>query len=120
MMEWDDHLELVNMACQNTFGIPVSYIPSLTSRPELNGAPIEITGVFSNSAEQQKILTVDEILPSAGTPRPIVDIVVKSLGVEPMVDDTVMIKGKIYRILEVLHDGTGAAALHLKMVQQEN
>lgn len=114
MSRWDNLLNLSNRTCLATFGVPVVYTPSMETRMELGGAPINLVGVFD---EKRDIVT---LMGSGGldavVPHPAVEIRVADLGIDPMSGDDVAVNGLTYRILDVQLDGRGMALLHLDQI----
>ncbi len=114
MSDWSDAIADLQDACRDTFGVPVSYIPSVEKRPGLGGATIEISGIFDDSRE-----TVNVMAGGGGSgmeaviPRPVVEIRMSDLGVDPMEGDEVIVDGVTYRIIDVHLDGHGSAVLFL-------
>ena len=114
MTNWSDAVSDLQSACQDTFGIPVSYIPSIEKRPCLAGAAIKITGIFDESRE-----TVNLMAGGGGggmeavIPRPVVELRLTDLGIDPLEGDEVVVDGVTYRIMDVQRDGHGSAALLL-------
>ena len=118
MTDWASAVGDLQEACRDTFGVPVRYIPSVEKRPGLGGAAIEITGIFDDSRETVNVMSgaggggMEAVIP-----RPVVEIRVADLGVEPMEGDEVTVNGITYRILDVQADGHGAAVLVLNRNQ---
>ncbi len=114
MNEWQNAVADLQEVCWDTFGVPVRYIPSVEKRPGLGGAAIEITGIFDDSRE-----TVNVMAGGGGSgmeaviPRPVVEIRIADLGVDPMEGDEVIVDGSTYRIIDIHLDGHGAAVLFL-------
>ncbi len=112
---WDKLLALVNRSCLATFGVPVIYTPSIETRTELGGTPIDLVGVFDEKWENVTLMGTGGM--DAVVPHPVVEIKVADLGIDPMAGDEVAINGLSYRILDVQLDGKGMMALlHINQV----
>ncbi len=111
MTDWSDALDDLQEACRDTFGVPVRYIPSVEKRPGLGGAAIEITGIFDDNRETVNLMGGGGM--EAVVPRPVVEIRIADLGIDPMEGDEVVVNEITYRILDVQTDGHGAAVLVL-------
>lgn len=108
-------LKIVNRPCFATFGVPIIYTPSLETRMELGGIPINLVGIFDEKRETISLMGNDGL--DAIIPRSVVEIQISDLGIEPMDGDDVMVAGVPYRILEVQPDGNGLAVLILARMQ---
>ena len=117
MTGWSDALSDLHVACQDTFGIPVSYIPSVEKRPGLGGAAIEITGIFDDNRATINLMGGGGNSMEAVIPRPIVELRLADIGIDPMEGDEVQVEGVSYRILDVQPDGHGAVVLVLNRNQ---
>jgi hypothetical protein len=111
---WDNLLTQANRSCFSMFGVPVIYTPSLETRMELGGIPITIEGVFDERRETVSLMGAGGL--DAVVPRPVVEIQLAELGIEPMVGDEVTVGALSYRVQEVQPTGGGLAILVL--VQQ--
>ena len=111
MTDWADALSDLQETCRDTFGVPVRYIPSVEKRPGLGGAAIEITGIFDDSRETVNLMGGGGM--EAVIPRPVVEIRIADLGIDPMEGDEVTVNEITYRILDVQADSHGAAVLVL-------
>jgi hypothetical protein len=115
---WADAVTGLQEICRDTFGVPVSYIPSVNSRPELQGQAIDITAVFDENRE-----IVNVMAGSGGggmeslIPRPVVELLLSDLGIDAQEGDEMIISGVSYRIVDVHPDGLGAAVLVLNRVR---
>ena len=114
MSDWSDAISDLQEVCRDTFGVPVSYIPSVEKRPGLGGAAIAISGIFDDSRETVNVMSggggggMDAVIP-----RPVVEIRIADLGIDPMEGDEVVVGGATYRIIDFHLDGHGAAVLFL-------
>ena len=114
MTRWNNLLTQVNRSCFSMFGVPVIYTPSLETRMELGGIPITIEGVFDERRETVSLMGAGGL--DAVIPRPVVEIQLSELGIEPMAGDEVTVGGVSYRVQEVQPTGNSLAILVL--VQQ--
>ena len=118
MTDWTEAIANLQEACRDTFGVPVSYIPSVEKRPELGGMAIEITGIFDNARETVNLMAgggrggMETVIP-----RPVVELRLADLGIDPMEGDEVVINSLTYTITDVQPDGHGTAVLFLSQDQ---
>ncbi|MEO5347175.1 MAG: hypothetical protein H7834_12470 [Magnetococcus sp. YQC-9] len=113
MSRWQSYSALMNRSCQDTFGMPIVYTPSLDNRMELGGSPVSLTGIFDERQEEVTILSAGSEGMGAVIPRLVLEIRISDLGFDPMAGDEVTISGLNYRVREVRTDGAGMAVLHL-------
>ncbi len=113
MSDWSNALTDLQTACQDTFGILVSYIPSMQKRPELGGTAIEITGIFDNNRETVNLMAGAGSSMEAVIPRPVVELRLVDLGIDPMDGDEVIVNNVSYRIMDVQPEGNGTVVLFL-------
>ena len=114
MNEWQNAVTDLQEVCRDTFGIPVSYIPSVNNRPELQGEAISLVAVFDKNREMVNVMA------GAGAggmesliPRPVVELRLSDLGIDAMEGDEIIISNITYRVVDVHPDGLGAAVLVL-------
>ena len=117
MTDWDSAVTDLQGICLDTFGIPVTYVPSISKRPELGGRAIQVIGIFDDNREMVDIMSGGSGGMDAVIPRPVVELRMIDLGVDPMEGDEVVIKDITYRILDVKTDGHGAVVLVLNRNQ---
>jgi hypothetical protein len=117
MTDWDSAVSDLQKICLDTFGIPVTYVPSVSQRPELGGQAIQVMGIFDDDREMVDIMSGGSGGMDAVIPRPVVELQLSGLGVDPMEGDEVVVKDIIYRILDVQPDGHGAVVLVLNRNQ---
>ncbi|OSM07662.1 head-tail joining protein [Magnetofaba australis] len=108
---WTDAVASLDAACQQTFGIQVTYIPSMANRPDLYGKSISLTGIFDDAREMVTLMGGPGM--EAVVPRPVLEIRSADLGFTPTEGDEVMVDGITYRILDVQPDGHGSIKLVL-------
>jgi hypothetical protein len=115
---WADAVTGLQEVCRDTFGVPVSYIPSVNNRPELQGQAINITAIFDENREMVNVMA------GAGAggmesliPRPVVELRLSDLGIDAMEGDEIIISNITYRVVDVHPDGLGAAVLVLNRVR---
>ncbi len=109
---WADAVADLQDACLDQFGVPVRYLPSIEKRPGLNGVAIEISGVFDDNRQTVNLMGGGGM--EAVVPRPVVEVRLVDLGIDPMEGDEVMVNEITYRILDVEMDGYGTAVLVLQ------
>ena len=109
MTDWSNAVADLQEACLDIFGVPVHYIPCVNKRPGLGGQAIEVTGIFDDNRETVTVAGgMDAVVP-----RPVVELRLSDLGIDPMEGDEVQVEGVSYRILDVQPDGHGAVVLVL-------
>ena len=114
---WADAVSDLQGICLDTFGTPVRYLPNVEKRPGFGGQVIIITGVFDDSRETVSLMGGGSSGMEAVVPRPVVEVRLADLGIDPMEGDEVMVNEITYRILDVQLDGLGAAVLVLNRNQ---
>ena len=112
LSDWNQAVNNLHQICQETFGIPVSYIPSVRERPELGGKAIGITGIFDDSQETMDTINKGGSM-EAVIPYPTLELNLEDLGIRPMEGDEMVISNTTYRILDIHLDGHGTALLFL-------
>lgn len=117
MSQWGNLVGLVNQNCLATFGIPVVYTPSMETRMELSGTPVELDGIFDEKSEVVSLMGMDGM--DAIIPRLVLEIRLSDLGFPPMTGDAVAIYGITYNILEVRSTGNGVAVMILNRQQDQ-
>lgn len=111
MSRWGQMSQLLRRACREAFGVPVTYLPSHKTRPELAGASFETTAILD---ERRQVTTLGgepglEVASTVTT----LDLRLADLPVVPREGDEVMVGNVTYRIQEALPDGQGSALLIL-------
>ena len=119
MNDWNKAVADLQDACRDTFGIPVRYIPSMETRFELGSKAIDLTGIFDDARETVSLMGGGGNGMEAVIPRPVVEIRLADLGIDPMDGDEVVVNEITYRILEIQPDGHGTASLILHRNQDE-
>jgi hypothetical protein len=114
---WADAVTGLQEICRNTFGVPVSYIPSVNNRPELQGQAINITAVFDENREMVTVMSGSGGGMESLIPRPVVELLLSDLGIDAQEGDEMVISGITYRVVDVHLDGLGAAVLVLNRVR---
>ena len=110
---WDNLLKLANRSILATFGVPVSYTPSLRNQPDLAEASFPIIGIFTEKNLNITLMGSGESGLDAMVPQPTLELRSSDMGFLPMAGDEVTVNGLTYRILDVQLDGKGMALLHL-------
>ncbi len=113
MNEWQNAVTDLQEVCRDTFGIPVSYIPSVNNRPELQGEAISLVAVFDENREMVNIMSGAGGGMDSMIPRPVLSLRRDDLGIDPMEEDEVIISDITYRIIDVQNDGFGSSVLVL-------
>jgi hypothetical protein len=113
MNEWQNAVTDLQEVCRDTFGIPVSYIPSVNNRPELQGEAISLVAVFDKNREMVNIMSGAGGGMDSMIPRPVLSLRRDDLGIDPMEEDEVVISGITYRVIDVNNDEFGASVLVL-------
>ena len=100
-----------------TFGVPVVYTPSVDSRPEFGGQPIQLLGIFDAKRQTDPMMGgFSNGGVEIGFTHSAVEIMVSDLGINPMTGDGVLINGMTYQVLDVQPDGKGMAVLVIDQV----
>lgn len=104
-MGWLDTTGQILDRCMDTFGEPITYTPK-------SGSPLETVGIFDNEYQ-----AVD---PNTGaiitSLEPVLGVKNANIGQTPRQDDTVLVRGKSYRVKEVQSDGSGGSRLFLHVI----
>ncbi|MBF0625841.1 MAG: hypothetical protein HQL82_13660 [Magnetococcales bacterium] len=116
MNDWQKAVDDLHSACRDTFGVPISYIPSLKNRPLLGGVAHDLTGIFDEARETVSLMGGGSGGMETVVPRPVVELRQADISITPMEGDTVVVGEISYRILEVQPDGLGAVVLVLNRV----
>ncbi len=117
MTDWASAVSDLQGICLDTFGVPIRYIPSVEKRPGLGGMPIDVVGVFDDNREMVNLMSGGSGGMDAVIPRPVVELRVADLGIDPMEGDEMVISAITYRILDVQPDGHGSVVLVLNRNQ---
>jgi hypothetical protein len=110
---WANAVTGLQEVCRDTFGVPVSYIPSVDKRPELQGQAIELVAVFDENREMVNIMSGAGGGMESMIPRPVLSLRRDDLGIDPMEEDEVVISDITYRVIDVNNDEFGASVLVL-------
>ena len=113
MTDWASAVSDLQEVCLDTFGIPATYVPSVSKRPELGGRAIQVRGIFDDNREMVNIISGGSGGMDAVIPRPVVELRTADLGVDAQEGDEVVVNDITYRILDVQPDGHGAVVLVL-------
>ncbi|MBF0137470.1 MAG: hypothetical protein HQL65_14630 [Magnetococcales bacterium] len=107
---WYQSLDTLQQVCRDTFGVPVTYRPSVITRPDLGGISIQVTAIFEDDQEPQSFMGggIDAIVP-----RTTLELRVADLGFDPVAGDDVLVNGHSYRVKDVQLDSHGTALLTL-------
>ena len=116
MNDWQKAVGDLQSACRDTFGVPISYIPSVEKRPLLGGVAHDLTGIFDEDRETVSLMGGGSGGMETVVPRPVVELRQADISITPMEGDTVMVGEISYRILEVQPDGQGVVVLVLNRV----
>ena len=116
MNDWNKAVADLQDACLDVFGIAICYIPSIDARFELGGKPIDLVGIFDDARETVSLMGSSGM--EAVVPRPVVEIQLADLGIEPMDGDEVVVNDIPYLILEVKPEGHGVVILVLSRNQE--
>jgi hypothetical protein len=111
--DWASAVSDLQEICLDTFGIPITYVPSVSQRPELGGRAIQVMGIFDDNREMVDIMSGGSGGMDAVIPRPIVELRLSDLSINAKEEDEVMVNNITYRILDVQPDGHGAVVLVL-------
>lgn len=114
--DWQRAVGDLQTACRDTFGVPVTYIPSVEKRPLLGGVAQELFGIFDEAREMVSLMGGGSGGMEAVVPRPVVELREADITITPLEGDTVVVNEITYRILEVQPDGQGAVVLVLNRV----
>ncbi len=107
MTDWDSALVNLQEACRDTFGVPVSYIPSVANRPDFQGQAINITAIFDENREMVDVMTGNGAGMESMIQRPVLSLNRADLGIDPMEGDEVIVAEITYRVIDVHPDGAG-------------
>ena len=117
MSRLDRLIGLVNRSCLATFGIPVSYTPSLRNRPELEEQPIAITGIFDDRRVNLTLMGAGLNGIEAVVPQTTLELRLSDLGFDPMPGDEVTVNGLSYQVMDAQPNGTGLVTLTIVRMQ---
>ena len=117
MIRLDRLIGLVHRSCFATFGVPVSYTPSLRNRPELEEQPIAITGIFDDRRVNLTLMGAGLNGMDAVVPQTTLELRLSDLGFDPMAGDEVMVNSISYQVMDALPNGTGLVTLTLARMQ---
>ena len=107
MNDWNLALAGLQEACRDTFGVPVSYIPSVANRPERQGQAVTLTAIFDENREMVNIMSGGSGGMDAVIPRPVLSLRRVDLGFDPLEGDEVILSNILYRVIDVQPDGAG-------------
>lgn len=114
MTMWDDALDTLHQACRGTFGVAVTYIPSLANHPDKNETPVSITGILSSEKAGFDAGGLDVAVRQNK-----LEILVSELGFEPKDDDSVVINEITYRVVDVDRDPFSVLGVVILLLSQE-
>ena len=117
MTRLDRMINLVHRPCFATFGIPVSYTPSLRNRPELEEQSIAITGIFDDRRVNLTLMGAGLNGLDAVVPQTTLELRLSDLGFDPMAGDEVTVNGISYQVMDALPNCTGLTVLTLTRMQ---
>jgi hypothetical protein len=117
MNDWNLAISDLQEACRDTFGVPVSYIPSVVNRPELQGQAISLTGIFDENREVVDVMSGAGSSMESMIQRPVLTLRRIDLGIDAKEEDEVIISDITYRIVDVHDDGVGESVLVLNRIR---
>ena len=82
MTNWDSAVTDLQGICLDTFGVQITYFPSVSKRPELGGRGIQVMGIFDDDREMVDIMSGGSGGMDAVIPRPVVELRLSDLGVD--------------------------------------
>lgn len=97
-----DFDNLVLAPCIAVFGEAITYIPRLSSRFPVNG-------IFDPAYTELVVIDGEPVTQTM----PVMGIRLSDFPQKPLQDDTLIARGKVYRVREVRVDGHGSAKLML-------
>ena len=116
MSRLDRLVNLVNRPCFATFGVPVSYTPSLRNRPEMEEQPIVVTGIFDDRRVNLTLMGAGLNGMEVVVPQTTLELRLSDLGFDPMPGDEVTVNGLSYQVMDSLPNGTGLTVLTLTRI----
>ena len=105
-MAWNDSLQDQGERIRGTFGVPVAYSPVV-------GDTVTITGIFDKIPSEGQIAGQGNTGLDMVYQLPLLDVVLSDLATVPAKNDTCVIDGVTWKVLEAVI-GPVSASLHLK------